>query len=209
MAKSKKLPTQEYLKERFDYNSETGELRWKRYGPYENWNARFAGKLAGRVRKLKNGYQQCNVAVKDHYTGDCIEVNVARVIWKIMTGEDPENYVIDHINRDSADHRWDNLRKVSNTKNSRNSSRRQNNLSGMSGVCWFKKTQQWRARVTLGGKGHHLGLYDYNDLDLAIMEVMEFRLEHSFEPTHGMSFNPNLGIDNFYLVPSKEYLASI
>ena len=82
------LPSQEELNEAFDYNQETGSLVWK-----------SNGKQAGTV-------QHTGLRV-------CFKYNrylAHRVIWMMMTGEDPGQLSIDHKNRDNKDNRWENLR---------------------------------------------------------------------------------------------------
>ena len=43
----------------------------------------------------------------------------SRVAWVMMTGEQPKG-VIDHINRDRLDNRWENLRDVTVEENNKN-----------------------------------------------------------------------------------------
>lgn len=82
------LPDQEYLHECFNYNPDTGCLIWKKRPDYhfENEHAkmcinnRHAGKLAGSIPTKSS---QSHVRIKGRY------YSVKKIIWKLVTGEDP------------------------------------------------------------------------------------------------------------------------
>ena len=82
------LPSQEELKEALDYNEHTGVLTWK-----------ATEKQAGTIQS--NGLRIC--FNYNRYLAH-------RIIWMMMTGEDPGKLSIDHKNRDNTDNRWENLR---------------------------------------------------------------------------------------------------
>lgn len=76
-----------------------------------------------------------------------------------MTGEWPSND-IDHINRDTTDDRWCNLRSTTKSQNLANSKLRDDNISGARGVSWATRQKKWHARV----KHVHLGYFnDFNE----------------------------------------------
>jgi len=110
--KPKIMPSQETLRRLFDYNQYTGSLVWKMREPQDvnasgraaesackTWNKQFCGKEA-LVTVSTQGYYQGPVFRKLY--------RKHRIIWKWMTGEDPE--MIDHINGNRKDNRWENLR---------------------------------------------------------------------------------------------------
>lgn len=193
MAKAKEIPyTQEQLRELLDYDPDTGVLRWRErsiewFGRQQDctrFNDRYAGQEAGTIMTSKrSGYRGRHI----HSAG--MRANVARIAWKWMTGEDTE--VIDHINHDGVDNRWNNLRKSDRLSNNQNVSKSRNNRSGVTGVHWRPDMNKWRAGVESGGKKYHAGYFDYEDLDLAAMAVMEKRIELGFDPTHGIDFAPH------------------
>lgn len=142
----KTLPEQDYLKECFDYVFSTGELIWrnrpphhfKRKGYHLTFNKKYAGKVAGHYHS-RNGYLEIRLDNK-LYKGH-------RIIWKLLTGEDPEN-MLDHISGDVSDNRIENLRVASARENARNASKRVGGgISRYKGVTLVKG--KWVSRLTI------------------------------------------------------------
>ena len=73
-----------------------------------------------------------------------------------MEGYFPENNV-DHIDRDTTNNKWNNLRHVSKVCNSRNKDISVKNKSGITGVHWDKN--KWRASITILNKKINLGTF--------------------------------------------------
>lgn len=95
---------------------------------------------SGRYFKNKKGY---------------IHRHVANRIF----GQIPTNTVVDHINRNSADNRRENLRVVSQSTNVRNSNGKSSiRKSKYRGV--FMARNKWAAQITIAGKRTHLGTFD-------------------------------------------------
>lgn len=137
----KELPEQKRLIELFSYNQETGELRWK--CPPEQAKRIKVGQLAGHLEK--NGYRYVALRTRGKYT----KYLAHRIIWKIVTGNEPENQV-DHIDRNRDNNCWDNLRQASNGQNKANGKIYKNNKSGVKGINWDKSRESWA--VTVGTK---------------------------------------------------------
>ena len=150
MPKAKELPPVELLRELFDYNPETGELRWK----VRLANCVEIGDIAGCY--ASRGYV-------------CLTINGVnykqhRIIYSLYHGEVLQPHeVIDHINRDTGDNRIANLRRVTQCENNLNRGEMKNNRSGKRGVTWCEARKKWRVRLCLGGKRHHLGEFDCLD----------------------------------------------
>ncbi|TPL66648.1 HNH endonuclease [Mesorhizobium sp. B2-4-1] len=121
----KTLPPTEFLRECLDYNPTTGELRWKVRPPehfpnkkaWATWNARWSGKGAFNAPH-KKGYRYGTLT----WGGKSNHHLAHRVIWKLVTGEDPVGDV-DHWNLNKANNRWSNLRDATGTNNQANSPR--------------------------------------------------------------------------------------
>ena len=66
----------------------------------------------------------------------------------------------DHIDRDTLNNRRSNLRAISQTGNTQNTSKRVGVTSRFRGVSWAKDRGKWRACIKLHGKMLHLGSFD-------------------------------------------------
>lgn len=160
------LPPQTELLNAFDYNPDTGELRWKKRMSFRI----KIGDIAGC--KDSRGYISVRINKKLY--------RAHRVIWKMVHGYDPEE--IDHINHDPSDNRISNLRSVSRGENMKNVSIRHNNESGCTGV-WFYPPSKWKAQISIDNKIINLGLFkDKND---AIDARKAAEIKYGFHKNHG------------------------
>jgi len=98
-----------------------------------------------------------------------------------MVGRFPPNH-IDHISGDGTNNRWDNIRNVSRTGNSRNRRMNHNNSSGCAGVTWYPRYSKWLARIGFKGKKITLGYFE--DLQEAISVRKNAEVEIGFHPNH-------------------------
>lgn len=74
------------------------------------------------------------------------------------------NLTVDHINHQRNDNRRINLRTVTTQNNTRNTSIRCTNTSGVTGVYYNKLNKYWVAQITVDGKTIHLGSFqDFNE----------------------------------------------
>jgi len=80
-------------------------------------------------------------------------------LHRIIMG-DPEDLVVDHINRNPLDNRRENLRIVTKQENSMNLSMSKRNKSGITGVCWHKGSGKWVARISYKYKHIFLGSFE-------------------------------------------------
>lgn len=184
MAKRQPLPSQEVLLKLLRYDKATGKLYWNTR-PLEfftaeghtaahsraKWNSRWAGKEA--LTKINIGYR-CGRLLYQY-------VLAHRVIWKMVTGQEPVE--IDHISGNRADNRWDNLRDVDTATNRKNSARRSDNTSGQVGVYWDKSHDCWCASIQSANRVVYLG--KFNSFDEAVAARKAAEPEHGFHPNHG------------------------
>lgn len=139
----KKLPCRFCLNLAFDYNPETGEMRWSKY------RERRPGKIVGHICRKKHR----------RVLMDGTFYFVHRIAWKMHYGYDPD--IIDHINRNPTDNRICNLRSVTNGVNVMNAKVLKTNKSKIRGVqLRLKKTPRWRARITKHGSTIIIGTFD-------------------------------------------------
>lgn len=93
-----------------------------------------------------------------------------RLVYLVMTSAWPKG-VIDHVDGDTLNNKWENLRDVDRTVNNRNTKRQKNNTSGFRGVSWVKGRSKWQAYISDGSRRISLGLFDI--LEEAILARIE------------------------------------
>lgn len=180
-APTKVLPPTDRLRRLLDYDPEMGVLAWKRQeGPGRKifgFNNKCAGKVAGTITKSKHGYRVVGISGDD---GKLRFYLAQRLIWKWMTGEEPEG-MVDHRDLDRLNNRWSNLRAATHGQNKANS--KPHSRSGFKGVYWSPRHKKWRAVVSAFGKINHVGHYD----DIKVAAVMRheaaLRLQGDFART--------------------------
>lgn len=139
------------------YNPDNGEMFWKpSHDMGAAWNARFANRRAGYLLKGRDGNPRywyiklSGIAYPAH-----------RVIWVLYHGT-MQPGEIDHINGDGLDNRISNLRCVSHSENSKNTTIRHTNRSGVPGVVWNERDNRWGVSVRIDGVQTSLGMFsDY------------------------------------------------
>lgn len=159
--------TQSRLKEVLDYDSDSGFFIWK-----VSRGSGRAGNVAGYLHT--QGYIRIVIDSRLHFAH--------RLAFLYMTGVFPENHT-DHINGITHDNRWENLRPVTASENGRNQAKPKNNTSGITGVCWNKKSGVWQSGIRVDGKASHLGLFDHIFEAAAARKSAE--IKHDFHPNHG------------------------
>lgn len=150
--------TAEQARALFDYDEETGALTFKN-----------TGKEAGRLDRY--GYRIVTIRVTfcEH-----------RLAWLLANGEWPKGQ-IDHINRDKADNRIENLRECTNAENHQNLPMLSTNSSGFVGVTWNKSCSKWQAQIRAKGKSKYLGVFSSAE-EAAEAYAAAKRQLHTFHP---------------------------
>lgn len=70
------------------------------------------------------------------------------------------NVEVDHIHHKKYDNRKSKLRTATRSQNNMNRGLRNDNSSGVVGVCWAKRENKWLARINMNGKEIHLGYFE-------------------------------------------------
>jgi hypothetical protein len=160
------------LKEELEYNPVTGHFtRLKSHRTVK------AGDIAGCVSQ-KSNHPKCyiKISVLGRY------YKAHRLAWFYMTGSWPTGE-IDHINQNSLDNSWENLRVVSHAVNGKNQKKYINNTSGHTGVSQ-RPSGKWRARIY--HKGVHINLGHYTTYEEAVESRKKAAKELGFHENHGM-----------------------
>ena len=139
MTKRKPLPTKERLDELFYYDEFTGRVtRLTTHG----------GRQCDNLNTLPKSKRYRQVKVD----GTCYLIH--RLIWVMMTGEDPGDKEIDHINNITNDNRWVNLRLVTRQENALNRSDTKRN----GGILWDSPEGRRRRYQSMSPEDKELSL---------------------------------------------------
>lgn len=152
---NRKLPDRDYLRQRLSYDEVSGTLTWLKRPPrdfstktqWKIWNTRFAHRPAGCVGHKDRGRQYYVVTI------DYTTFVAHRVIYKMITGEEPEE--IDHIDGNGLNNSWSNLREADSSQNKAN--RPGKAKSGFKGVS--PNGNGWGARLQFRKRVFCLGTY--------------------------------------------------
>ena len=132
--------TQERLKERLDYDPDTGVF--VSLGTGDSIGVHDEGYVRITMKDRKKHYAH-------------------RLAWLYVHGKWPEGD-IDHIDRNKSNNAISNLRDVPRAINIFNAPSRQDNTSGCTGVTWCKAKQKWKVRLRTKSLGY------YTDFDAAV-----------------------------------------
>jgi hypothetical protein len=130
------LPTQQRLHEVYDYSVVTGELTNRKTGRVATARAYVKGKVDGTV----------------YYAH--------RLIWRWVTGDDPGELHVDHVNQLVNCNAWHNLRLVSHGENQVNTTKRAGCRSATRGVHYESNTNKWFGQLYKGGKQYTTSYYN-------------------------------------------------
>ncbi len=131
------------LRELLDYDSDTGEFRWRKTMS----NTVLEGDLAG-----------CALAMRRIIGIDGKLYTAHRLAWFHTTGRwGPPT--IDHRDGDPTNNRWRNLRRATRSQNNANSCRPRHNSSGFKGVCFHRVARKWQASIGKDRRTIYLGLF--------------------------------------------------
>lgn len=161
--------TQEQLKELLHYDPETGIFTWK-----VSRGRCKSGSVAGTANVSHTSSQILyKKRVKIKLLGKLEMAH--RLAWLYMTGSIPIGE-IDHINRDSMDNRFDNLRDVTHKQNVENTELRVNNTSGFMGVTYSVKNQNWYSQIQHCGERMFIGTFNTPEEASTAYEAMRDKL---------------------------------
>lgn len=177
------LPAVELLRSLLDYDPVTGSLRWKSKSATSHlnkiFNSKYAGKAAGSMSagRAHGDNKYLVVGVRD--AGRYQQFPAHRIIWKIVTGEEPPP-LIDHKDGDAVNMKWNNLRAATNGQNIRNAKLRSDNISGVKGVSWDSGHKKWRAIISIDKRYVRLGRYDTIAQARAVIELEREKMHGEF-----------------------------
>jgi len=171
--------TQQIVRELISYDPATGICRWnyrdvkwfKREGDCSRWNNNYAGTIIG--------FSDDKRRFKARLLGKTFMLH--RLIWFYMTGEWPN--VIDHIDGDGFNNRWENLRDVTQIENVKNCKISSRNTSGVTGVSWCKNLKKWKSHIRVDKNLIYLGIFPC--IAHAVRARKGAEIKYGFHQNHG------------------------
>ena len=146
-----KLPPLEILRWLFRYDSESGKLF----------------KIRGSSGKLYNPEKEITAVANAYLTVGITDSNglmkvfkVHQIIYFMVSGIEPLQ-IVDHIDGNPLNNKFDNLRLTTESGNNRNRGMSSRNTSGYVGVSWNKGAGKWMAMASdNNNKKKYLGYFD-------------------------------------------------
>lgn len=138
----------EHIRQALSYDPATGEMRWSAVSKYHSSrNGRAAGHIG-----TANGKQYHIISL------DGRAYKRSRLAFTIMVGRWPA-HCVDHINGDSLDDRWANLREATSTQNAWNHHRRAKRSALPMGVR-VNPSGRFSARIAVHKRMVQIGTFD-------------------------------------------------
>lgn len=88
----------------------------------------------------------------------------------------------DHIDKNELNNLHNNFRECTHQQNDFNRGLYSNNTSGVTGVCWHKQCQKWKAAIMIDGKTIHLGVFDDKNEAIRKRLMAEIKYFGEFAP---------------------------
>jgi len=154
------------------YDASTGWLTWRT----TRGSRAIAGQRTGSVKRSRGRISCVELMLCGRF------YKAHRLIVLMMTGEWP-NGVVDHINGDPLDNRYENIRVVAECENHKNTRLPRRNQSGFIGVRWNKASRKYVANISVNGKKLHLGLF--NCIEEAVGARRLAEVQYGYHPNHG------------------------
>ena len=131
--------------EYFQYDPDTGIIRWKIDNGPKNWKGKIVGHLNSK------GYIEIRFRGRT-YQGHRIAYALGHNTLDIPP-------MLDHVNCDKSDNSLNNLRAATNQENSCNKKKKPETTSKYKGVSWHLRYEKWQVQIRHNGKSIYLGYY--------------------------------------------------
>lgn len=158
------------------YEPTTGNLVWRYRPGNERFNAKHSGEVTGvrfYDKSSKKYYKRVTIS------GVCKSAVSHRICFLLMTGRWP--VVIDHIDGDGENNKWENIREVSRSENNKNRVLGGRSKTGLHGV--HIRNGNYRVIGSIDGKTLSLGTYK-NIFDAACARK-SFERKNGYHENHG------------------------
>lgn len=140
------FPDQATLRQRLDYNPETGKFVWL--------TGRRKNKVAGYVTWGPNGgYVEITFDRRHRYRAH-------RLAWVWFYGDNIDGIEIDHADLDRSNNAIGNLRLATSAQQKQNKPAHPYSSSGLKGAFRTTSGKPWRSAIRIDGKITHLGMFN-------------------------------------------------
>jgi HNH endonuclease len=140
--------TQARLQELLHYDPGSGEFRWR----VQTKSNHRAGDIAGC--RMRSDYWTIHIDGRSY--------RAHQLAWLYMKGEWGRP-LIDHRDGDPLNNRWRNLRRSNLSNNACRSRHERSNRQVFAGITLDRRSGQWTARISKGGRGYLLGRFATNE----------------------------------------------
>ncbi len=135
---------------------------WLPIKGYDNYEVSICGQVRNSKTKrilrprIRSGYYAINLCDKNEMK----TFPIHRLVAKTFIPNLENKKCVDHINNNKLDNSISNLRWASYQDNSRNTSLKNNNTSGIKGVSYYKSSNKWEVKISFNNKKIHIGYFD-------------------------------------------------
>lgn len=107
-----------------------------------------------------------------------------KALHRLVFGDIPFGFVVDHINGNPLDNRLENLRLATVADNNRNALQGTKGKSKYPGVSWYSATGKWRAALGVDGQKRHLGYFDCEIKAAKVAKAYSIKMHGEFSIYH-------------------------
>ena len=155
---------------RADMSSEEIKHFWENVDKTSNcwiWKAGTSKGCSGRYGELR-------------YKG--VHIKAHRFAYAIVHGECPTNLVIDHMCHNTLCVNPEHLQAVTAHQNCENRVPNKNSKTKIRGVCWHKRANKWRVKVTVNRVDYHGGYFDdIHDAEKAAITLRDKLMDNNLQ----------------------------
>lgn len=178
----KELPSVETLIKLFkvvpvkNFSLESG-LVWR-----QSKGCNKTGSVAGWIQIREDGRMYWCTGINNK------KYSVSRLVYKIVHGEDPGIFEIDHIDKNSLNNNVNNLRlDLKGDIQRHNKKIQSNNKSGARGVSWEKSKNKWVVKLRCPDAPYHVGYFNClveaaNAYNMRVKKYLPDHYESKFNP---------------------------
>lgn len=118
-------------------------------------------------------------------------------VWELHNSKIPDGYIVDHIIQIPWDCRYENLRLADKSLNAINVDLRANNSSGVTGVCFANREQNWRVYINYKKKRIELGRRENKEEAIKLRLLAELKYYGKNAPQYHLFKQYGIEVDEW------------